>query len=67
MPRHNRPIKHEPFQFVSRCQNKRRFPDERQAKEAAEHQMLIKPSLTLSTYKCESCGGWHLTRQTKSS
>jgi len=23
--------------------------------------MLIKPNLELITYKCELCGGWHLT------
>lgn len=23
--------------------------------------MLMKPELELSVYKCELCGGWHLT------
>lgn len=65
MPRRNKTIPHQPFQFVSACQNKRRFANEREAREAADHQMLLKPDLQLSTYKCELCGGWHLTRQTK--
>ena len=65
MPRKNRTQPHQPFRQTSNCQSKRRFASERQAKEAAEHQMLLKPDLELSAYKCELCGGWHLTRQAK--
>ncbi|MEO7904430.1 MAG: hypothetical protein ABIR91_01400 [Candidatus Saccharimonadales bacterium] len=62
MPRRNqRPI-HTPFHFVSNCQSKRRFATEKQAQDAADHQMLIDMDLELSVYKCDICGGWHLTR-----
>jgi hypothetical protein len=27
--------------------------------------MLVQPDTTLSVYRCEICGGWHLTRQTR--
>lgn len=63
MPRrHNTPA-HTPFQFASNCQSKRRFGTEKQAESAAEHQELIQHNLELSTYRCELCGGWHLTRR----
>jgi hypothetical protein len=63
MPRRTKSTPHQPFRFGSSCEQKRRFGTERQAKEAAEYQMLIKPDLELAVYKCELCGGWHLTRQ----
>lgn len=50
----------------SNCDKKRRFTSEREANKAAEYQMLVKPELELFVYKCDLCGGWHLTRQTKS-
>ncbi|MDB5178035.1 MAG: iviTM7 [Candidatus Saccharibacteria bacterium] len=62
MPRRSKPASHQPFRFGSSCQTKRRFGTERQAKEAADYQMLVKSDLELSVYKCELCGGWHLTR-----
>jgi len=65
MPRKNNAVPHTPFLFVSQCQNKRRFKNEKEAIEAAEYQMLIKPTLELSVYKCEFCSGWHLTRQSR--
>lgn len=65
MPRRNNTPVHKPFLFTPSCSQKRRFLKEREALDAAEHQMLIKPNLELSVYKCEHCGGWHLTRQTR--
>ncbi len=65
MPRKNNTLFHARFHFISGCQNKRKFRNEREALEAAEYQMLIKPSLELSVYKCDVCGGWHLTRQSR--
>jgi hypothetical protein len=63
MPRRNRTPKHEPFHFVSGCQTKRRFLNEKLALAAAEIQELSDMSLELSVYKCDRCDGWHLTRQ----
>ncbi|MDB5168152.1 MAG: iviTM7 [Candidatus Saccharibacteria bacterium] len=63
MPRRNQTQSYQPFRFVSNCQQKRRFSTERQAQESAEYQMLVQSNITLSVYKCELCGGWHLTRQ----
>jgi len=62
MPRQNNTPKHQPFRFASNCEQKRRFGTEKEAQDAAEYQMLLKPNLELSTYKCDLCGGWHLTR-----
>lgn len=66
MPRRNKTAPHQPFQFKSRCQSKRRYNTQQEAGDTAEHQMLIKSELQLTTYKCELCGGWHLTRTKKS-
>jgi hypothetical protein len=65
MPRQNHTPPHRPFQFTSSCQQKRRFATERQALEAADYQMLVKPGLELAVYKCPDCHGWHLTRRTR--
>lgn len=65
MPRRNKTPLHQPFEHKNTCQTKRRFKTQAQAKETAEHQMLINMNLELSTYKCEQCGFWHLTRQSK--
>jgi hypothetical protein len=63
MPRRNQTPPHTPFKFASNCQQKRRFATEKLAEKAAEHQNLINPDLELTVYRCELCGGWHLTRQ----
>jgi len=63
MPRHNHTSKHRPFSFTNHCAHKRKYPDEKQAQNAAELQMLFKPGLELSVYQCELCTKWHLTRQ----
>lgn len=63
MPRRNNSPQHQPFQFASNCQQKRRFGTEKQARDAADHQMLVRDDIVLSVYRCELCGGWHLTRQ----
>jgi len=65
MPRRNNTLQHHPFIFSSKCKDKRRFATESEAVKAAEYQMLLKPELTLAVYKCELCGGWHLTNQNK--
>jgi hypothetical protein len=65
MPRRNNTQPHSHFRFTNGCDQKRRFVREKEALDAAEYQMLIKPTLDLSVYKCELCGGWHLTRQSK--
>jgi hypothetical protein len=65
MPRRNNTQIHNPFRFSSGCDQKRRFVREKEALDAAEYQMLIKPTLDLSVYKCEQCGNWHLTRQSR--
>lgn len=63
MPRRNNRIKQiKPLQ-ISNCDSKRRYPTERQAREVADYQMLINLNLSLSVYRCEVCGGWHLTRK----
>jgi hypothetical protein len=65
MPRRNQTPQHTPFRFASNCQQKRRFDNEKAAEKTADHQMLITPNLELTTYHCELCGGWHLTRQSR--
>lgn len=63
MPRHNKNIKHVPFQFENKEQGKTRYATKRQAEEAAERQMLLKPDLELYVYKSDTDGGWYLTRR----
>ena len=63
MPRHNQQIKHIKSTFINNCQTKRQYSTERQAREAAEYQMLINNNLELSVYLCDTCHKWHLTRQ----
>ena len=65
MPRRNKSIKHIKTVFSYDCSAKHKYTNEREAKETAEYQMLINPSLQLSTYQCELCHKWHLTRQIK--
>ena len=65
MPRKNQTRPHTPFQFTGSCQNKKRFKNEAEALRAADDQMLTNAPLELAVYKCEMCGGWHLTRQIK--
>ena len=62
MPRKNKHIQHVPYTFVNHEAGKTRFATRRQAEEAAAHQMLIKPELTLYVYKSDVNGGWYLTR-----
>jgi len=64
MPRKNRQTIHEKQNYVTGCSGKRKFKSEREALKAADYQMLIKPRLELSVYRCDFCGQWHLTRQT---
>jgi hypothetical protein len=63
MPRRNRQINHVKTTTGDSCHLKRQYLTERQAKETAEHQMLINSSLELSVYLCNICHKWHLTRQ----
>lgn len=49
------------------CEGKKRYPNEREAGETAQHQMQLAKDrgdqLRLNVYRCSSrsCGGWHLT------
>lgn len=66
MPRRNKQIKHTPLRPVNHEAGKTRYATKRQADEAAEYQMLLKPDLELYVYKSDLDGGWYLTRrQTK--
>lgn len=62
MPRHNKTIKHIPYQPSNHEAGKTRYATEQQAQKAAEYQMLLKPDLQLYVYKSELNGGWYLTR-----
>jgi hypothetical protein len=63
MPRKNHQIPHEKQNYVTGCHDKRKFKTEREALSAADYQMLVKPGLELTAYRCDFCGQWHLTRQ----
>jgi len=65
MPRKNNTPKHQAFRFASNCDKKRRFGSEKEALQALEYQALLKPDLELSIYKCELCGSWHFTSNSK--
>jgi len=65
MPRRNKSIKHIKTLFSFDCAAKRKYINEREAAETADYQMLINPTLQLTTYQCDLCHKWHLTRQTK--
>lgn len=43
------------------CAHKRRFRNEQETKNAIDDATLRDPSLQLSIYRCDYCGGWHLT------
>jgi len=47
------------------CQGKRRYATEQEALQVGEEQQLLNfgQDLILSTYRCNICGGWHLTRK----
>ncbi len=66
MPRKNNTQKHVPFQSVNNEASKTRYATKRQAEEAAEYRMLLKPDLQLHVYKSDLDGGWYLTRQKNS-
>lgn len=63
VPRKNRTSRPIPFRFVNHEAGKTRYATKRQAEEAAEYQMLLKPNLELYTYKSDLDGGWYLTRR----
>lgn len=63
MPRKNKNVKHTPYIHANREAGKTRFATKRQAEDAADHQMLMKPDLELFVYKSELDGGWYLTRK----
>ena len=67
MPRRNNIPNHTKFKFISSCDTKRRFGTKIQAEAAADYQNLIQSELELSVYRCELCGGWHLTRRSHQS
>jgi len=61
--RKNKQLKHTPFHPINREAGKTRYATERQAKEAADYQMLLNPDLELYVYKSDLDGGWYLTRK----
>jgi len=63
MPRKNNSQSHQHFQPTPDCSHKRSYVSELKAQDAAEYQMLVKPRLELSVYKCDLCRNWHLTRR----
>lgn len=42
---------------------KQRYPNAAAAQIASQHRMWQEPGLRLYTFRCDACGGWHLTRQ----
>lgn len=65
MPRKNPKTtpRHIPFTHYINCKAKKAYPNETEAKKAAEIQMLLDMNLELSVYKCGLCNKWHLTRK----
>lgn len=62
MPRRNSPKKHTPYVGVSfSCSEKRRYKNENEISKAIELLELERPGVTLASYHCPLCGGWHLT------
>ena len=43
------------------CNRKRRYASEAEAKKAAERSSRRKDAPKIFVYRCEYCGGWHLT------
>lgn len=43
------------------CTRKRRYASEAEAKKAAERSSRRKDAPKIFVYRCEYCGGWHLT------
>jgi hypothetical protein len=43
------------------CTRKRRYASEAEAKKAAERGSRRKDAPKIFVYRCEYCGGWHLT------
>lgn len=67
MPRRNNSVRHTRLNLtpIDNCSPKKKFNTQKEATNAAEYQMLINLDLELSTYKCDQCHKWHLTRQSK--
>lgn len=64
MPRRNKTPKPTPAVFqVSVCRSKKRFSNQLDAIRAAELKNLEDTTLELTTYQCDTCKGWHLTRR----
>lgn len=63
MPRRHKKQTYNPYRHLIACSSKRRFRNKIDADDAAEIQMLRQPSLELSTYQCNICKKWHLTRR----
>ncbi|HRJ06467.1 MAG TPA: hypothetical protein PK096_02410 [Candidatus Saccharibacteria bacterium] len=63
MPRRNKPIRHTPYSSDRPCERKQRFKTEAEALKMVEQAELIDMKLSLYTYKCPYCGGWHLSSQ----
>jgi hypothetical protein len=62
MPRRNNTQKHTIFTFTSPCKQKKRYDSKLLADQAGK-----KLSDEVDSYKCDLCGGWHLTHTTSNS
>lgn len=47
---------------VTGCTGKHRYPDLVSAHAAAHHMCILKGDSEVYLYKCEGCGGYHLTK-----
>ena len=45
------------------CERKRRFETKAEARKAAERASRRKDAPKIYVYRCEICGGWHLTHR----
>lgn len=60
-----RPIKITFSPVHENCDDKKWYPTETAALEAAEQGMFDHMSLDLGVYRCHICGNWHLTQLNK--
>lgn len=65
MPRPRRRTQRPIFTIDVSCEQKRRFPTEAEAIDAADLRMLENMTVELDVYQCPTCSQWHLTRRKK--